>query len=108
MKGKSFTLIELMVVVAVIALVASIVLVSLSRARAGARDARIILDLRQVKTIALLINSDYGSYTNLCDPVHTLNQTAPSPHGDQLKAIEDDLFEQAGLNPWAAKCCLKK
>jgi len=94
MKNKSFTLIELMVVIAVIALVASIVFVTLSRARARARDARILLDLRQVNTIALLINSDYDSYTNLVDATYTLNESAPVPHGEQLRAIESDIAKQ--------------
>lgn len=97
-----------MVVIAVIGILASLIFVSLSRARVRARDVRILLGLRQVRSIAALMYSDYGSYANLCDPAYTLNENALPPHGDQLKAIEDDLFEQAGLNPWAAKCCLKK
>ncbi|MDO8555060.1 MAG: prepilin-type N-terminal cleavage/methylation domain-containing protein [bacterium] len=49
-KQKGFTLIELLVVIAIIGLLSSIVLASLNSARAKARDARRIADLKQIST----------------------------------------------------------
>ena len=54
---KGFTLIELLVVIAVIGMLASIVLVSLGPARAKARDAKRVSDIRQ---ISLAMELCYG------------------------------------------------
>ncbi len=58
-KQKGFTLIELLVVIAVIGMLASIILVSLGPARARARDARRISDVRQM-SLALEIEATDG------------------------------------------------
>lgn len=58
MNKKGFTLIELLVVIAVIGMLASIVLVSLGPARARARDARRVSDIRQISTAMELCYGD--------------------------------------------------
>ncbi|MEI8061958.1 MAG: type II secretion system protein [bacterium] len=59
-KKTGFTLLELLFVVAIIALLSSIVLSSLAVARARGRDAKRISDLRQVRNAIELYMSDNG------------------------------------------------
>lgn len=85
-----------MVVIAVIGLLASIIFVGLSGARQKVKNARIMADLRQTKSIAELIYSTYNGYTSLVDGDHTLNGGAPDPYGKQLQVIEDDIIAMHG------------
>jgi len=79
-----FTLIELLVVISIIGLLASIVLVSLNRARSKARDAKRLGDLKQIKTALELYYNQYNSYpstgslsTTYWDPGCTRTPTPP-------------------------------
>jgi len=58
----AFTLVELLVVVAIIGLLASISVIALSSARTKARDARRVGDVKQVTTALELFFNDYGRY----------------------------------------------
>lgn len=62
MQKRGFTLIELLVVISIIGLLASIVMVSLNSARAKARDARRLADLRQIQTALELYYDKNGQY----------------------------------------------
>lgn len=95
-KKESFTLIELLVVIAIIGLLASIVIIGVSDARNKAKDARIVIEMWQVRSIAESIRHDYDSYATTCAADHTLNESAPDPYGKQLGIIEEDIKAQQG------------
>ncbi|MFH0856720.1 MAG: prepilin-type N-terminal cleavage/methylation domain-containing protein, partial [bacterium] len=59
---KGFTLIELLVVIAIIGLLSTLAVVSLNTARAKARDARRISDVKQIQTALELYYNDKGAY----------------------------------------------
>jgi len=61
-KHKGFTLIELMVVIAIIGLLSTLAVVSLNNARIKSRDAKRISDIKQVQTGLELYYSDKNTY----------------------------------------------
>ncbi len=62
MNKKGFTLIELLVVIAIIGILSTLAVVALGSARAKARDARRLSDLKQFATALELYYNDQGSY----------------------------------------------
>ena len=63
-RTRGFTLIELLVVIAIIGMLSSVVLASLNTARAKARDARRVSDLKQMQLALELYYDSNGSYPN--------------------------------------------
>lgn len=59
---RGFTLIELLVVISIISLISSVVLASLNTARAKARDAEILSDIKTLATALELYYDDHGEY----------------------------------------------
>jgi len=59
---KGFTLIELLVVVSIIEVLSSVVMSSLSEARASARNAKRLTDLRNIQNALELYYLDHNSY----------------------------------------------
>lgn len=57
-----FTLIELMVVIAVIGLLASVIIVALANARGKSRNAKRMADIKQIATSMEVYFNDCGSY----------------------------------------------
>ena len=72
MKQRGFTLIEILIVVAIIGILSSVILIGLGSARARARDARRIADLKEVQNALELYYGKAGMYPNaltvLMDP----------------------------------------
>lgn len=59
---KGFTLIELLVVIAIIGLLSTLSVVALNQARARARDARRVADIKQIQTALEMYYNDQNSY----------------------------------------------
>ncbi|MFA6391719.1 MAG: prepilin-type N-terminal cleavage/methylation domain-containing protein [Patescibacteria group bacterium] len=60
--NKGFTLLELLVVVAIIGLISSIAFVAMQNARAEARDAKRLADVHAIRNALELYYHDNGSY----------------------------------------------
>lgn len=65
--NNGFTLIELLVVISIISLLSSVVLTSLSGARASARNTQRQQDLRSIQTALEMYYNDHGQYPQTFD-----------------------------------------
>lgn len=93
---RGFTLIELLVVISIIALLSSVILAALNQARAKARDAQILSDVRTLTTVMELYYDDRGYYpatsgSGGCCANYTLVQ---------LKGDNTAAYLKSELNPY--------
>ena len=72
---KGFTLIELLVVIAIIGLLSTLSIVALNNARARARDARRLSDIKQMQTALELYYNDNGIYPLTANVTSTIATT---------------------------------
>ncbi len=95
---KAFTLIELLIVIAIIGILSSITLISLKDIKIKARDTRIMVALNQSKPFAEMIHNDNDTYNTLCTSpdINTTN----GPYKDKLIIINDEITNNGG----EAKC----
>jgi len=93
-KSEGFTLIEVLVVVAIIALLISINLVAIDHYQNRANDVAIGANLSQVRKVAAIIYTDENSYESICAVDNTLNDSHPT-----LKMVEDDINRLIGVDP---------
>lgn len=61
-KKKAFTLIELLVVIAIIGVLSTLSVLALNSARAKARDARRLVDIRNIANAIIMYEMDNGDY----------------------------------------------
>jgi type II secretion system protein G len=93
-RARGFTLIELMVVVAIIGVLATIIMVGLGNARAKSRDSRRITDIKSIQLALANYYSDHGFYPLNIYWSSTFNNTATDPRnglkGGYLATVPTD------------------
>ncbi len=82
---SGFTLIELLVVIAIIGLLSTLSILALNTARARARDAKRISDVKQIQTALEMYYNDTSDYPETSSV--TPNQTIASANGTFLRQI---------------------
>ncbi len=112
--SKGFTIIELLVVITIIGLLASIVISNLDSSRYKAQDARIKEQMSSIRNIASLLNtgSSYGKVSTtaydcgdlfLSDPRMILIFDKTSwPDDNSPKCVSDGTAVGDPINKWAA------
>jgi len=92
-----FTLIELLVVIAIIGILSGIVIVSMSGARAKARDARRLSDMRQIATALQMYYAQYEKYPG---PTSSYGESeSPSCGGWDTANVDNDGDGKAFIEP---------
>jgi type II secretory pathway pseudopilin PulG len=93
--GAGFTLVEIMVIVAITALIATIILASMGESRKEAKDAAIKTSLAEIRKTGELLYHETASYVGVCDPSPVGDNTL-SDSGD-FGQIEDYIEKQGGI-----------
>jgi len=85
-----FTLIEMLVVVAVIGILSSVLLNALGPAKDKAKDSRIIQEMNQVRTLAETIyDGDYNALERLPKPIESIGN-------ENIRILAEDISKQGG------------
>ncbi|MDB5266885.1 MAG: prepilin peptidase dependent protein type pilus assembly protein PilA [Parcubacteria group bacterium] len=100
-----FTLIELMVVISIIGLLASVIISSLNVARQKGRDGAIKQQIGQLRTLIELNYSEYGTYSQIQpyiwfqNPIDCSNSITTGNYANQAQLICLNLFKLNGNSP---------
>lgn len=100
-KSRAFTLIEMLVVIAIIGILAGLILVSLNAARNAAKDAAAISDLHKAQIVAETYKSDHASYTDFVawpGGINALGVTISPKYNpiDSMTTLANDVKTQTG------------
>lgn len=100
-KSRAFTLVELLVVIAVIGILSAVVILNTQSAKMKARDAIIKSDIAQVKTAIESYGDTVGSFTDLqcwfsrrCTALP--DSTTAQADVDSIKTVATDICTQQG------------
>ena len=96
---KGFTLIELLVVVAIMGLLAALAVVALNNARARARDARRVSDVKQLQTALELYYLDQNEYPDLSLPGIVESLCLSSTSGLAVGCVGTTYMSLTPVNP---------
>jgi len=86
-KQKGFSLIELLIVVAIILIIAAIAIPNLLRARMAANEASAVASLRTINTACITYSSTYGQYPT------ALSDMSDVPAGTSPTSTSADLLD---------------
>ena len=115
---RGFTLVELLVVMAVIGILASIMFVTFSTVQAKSRDTRRIEDVREIQKALSLYYVDTNHFPAAVTPV-VLNGTddvsttlinhkvIPNVSGDPVSPAYDYTYQSAGIGDYTITFCLE-
>lgn len=119
MKNKQgFTLIELLVVIAIIGLLSTLSVVALNNARARARDARRVADVKQIQTALELYFNANNSYpahavATASDALATSLEefmnpvpSAPTPEDCSVTGGNEYKYSSGGTSTYSLSYCL--
>ena len=99
---KGFSLIELLIVVAIILIIAAIAIPNLLRARISANEASAVSSMRTMNTACITYNSTYGSYPAAISNLKPSNGAVPTSTDadllDQVLAPASGNAQKSGYN----------
>lgn len=91
LKSKGFTLIEILIVIAIIGILASIVVVSLRGASERTKNTKIVTDIVQVRKVAeVMYVQEATGYENLC------SQGTLNVNNETLLTLKNDIEYYSG------------